>query len=245
MTTPRSRNLFNPSSFEPYKLSRSRLENFIRCPRCFYLDRRMGIDTPSIPAYTLNSAVDHLLKKEFDAYRARQQPHALMEKYGIDAIPYSHPQLEEWRNNFVGIRFHHRPTNFLLFGAVDDLWLHANGELIVVDYKSTSKEGEITLDDRWKDSYKRQMEFYQWLFLQNGFRVSPTGYFVYANARKDPDRFDARLEFQITLLPHAGNLDWIEPSLRAARACLMSDHLPVGHPGCEYCIYRGALRGVE
>jgi len=32
-----------PSS-EPFKLSRSRIEQFLKCPRCFYIDRRLGVD---------------------------------------------------------------------------------------------------------------------------------------------------------------------------------------------------------
>ena len=46
------------------------------------------------------------------------------------------------------------------------------GELIVVDYKATSKDGEVTLDAPRQDGYKRQMEFYQWLLRCNGFTVS-------------------------------------------------------------------------
>jgi 2-isopropylmalate synthase len=35
------------------------------------------------------------------------------------------------------------------------------------------------LDQEWQDSYKRQMDVYQWLLRQNGLKVSNTGYFVY------------------------------------------------------------------
>ena len=62
----RTRNIFDPKSKEPFRLSRSRLELFVDCPRCFYLDRRLGTDRPPGFPFTLNSAVDTLLKKEFD-----------------------------------------------------------------------------------------------------------------------------------------------------------------------------------
>ena len=65
------------------------------------------------------------------------------------------------------------------------MWQTPLGELIIVDYKATSKkEGPSTEDDLY-DSYKRQMEIYQWLFRRNGFKVSPVGYFVYANGDSD------------------------------------------------------------
>jgi ATP-dependent exoDNAse (exonuclease V) beta subunit len=67
---------------------------------------------------------------------------------------------------------------------VDDLWQSPNGEIIVVDYKSTSKDGEVGLDAEWQGGYKRQMEIYQWLLRSNGFNVSNTGYFVYCNGKR-------------------------------------------------------------
>jgi hypothetical protein len=86
----RTRNLFDPTSTKPFTLSRSKLELFIECPRCFYLDRRLGIGrVPGFP-FTLNSAVDKLLKKEFDAYRIARTPHPLFEKFGVKAIPFTH-----------------------------------------------------------------------------------------------------------------------------------------------------------
>jgi ATP-dependent exoDNAse (exonuclease V) beta subunit len=109
-----------------------------------------------------------------------------MLEYGVEAVPFAHVSLDIWRENFKGVDTLHTPTGFTVSGAVDDLWVNSDGELIVVDYKSTSKDSKIdALDETWHDGYKRQMEVYQWLFRQNGFKVSNTGYFVYANASKD------------------------------------------------------------
>ena len=83
----RKRNLYDPNSTEPYRLSRSKLEDFLRCPRCFYLDRRLGVSQPPGYPFNLNSAVDELLKREFDGYRERQEPHPFMLEAGIDAVP--------------------------------------------------------------------------------------------------------------------------------------------------------------
>lgn len=53
-------------------LSRSALEQFIRCPRCFYQQRRLSLNQPSMVPLTLAVATDALLKNEFDAIRDRQ-----------------------------------------------------------------------------------------------------------------------------------------------------------------------------
>jgi len=240
----RSRNLYNPDATEPFKLSRSKVDLFIECPKCFYLDRRLGVGRPPGFPFALNSAVDTLLKKEFDIHRAAGDPHPLMKTYGIDAIPYQHKDLDKWRENFVGVQYCHELTNFILTGAVDDVWVNPAGELIVVDYKSTAKDGEVNLDADWQIGYKRQMEFYQWLLRKNGFKVSNTGYFVYCNGRTDHEAFDGKLEFDISVIPYKGDDSWIEPTLLKAKETLDGD-VPEAHSDCDYCRYRETTRDVQ
>ena len=241
----RTRNLYDPMSSEPYRLSRSKIELFLKCQRCFYLDRRLGINRPDGPPFTLNVAVDALLKKEFDIHRARGEPHPLMKSYGVDAIPFAHPDMNVWRSNFKGIEFLHPQTNFLVTGAIDDVWKGSDGKLIVVDYKATSTEKEISLDDDWKQSYKRQMEIYQWLFRQNGYEVSDTGYFVYVNASKDKEAFDRTLEFSIQLLPYRGSDIWIPDALHEIQLCLKRETPPPASEDCEWCAYTRAIKNIK
>lgn len=245
----RSRNLFDPEKNglqgEPFKLSRSKLELFIKCPRCFYLDRRLGVGQPPGFPFNLNSAVDHLLKKEFDIHRAGATTHPLMKEYGIDAVPFAHKQIDEWRENFVGVQYLHRPTNLIITGAVDDLWINPSGEVIVVDYKATSKDEEVNLDAEWQRGYKNQMEIYQWLLRQNGFKVSNVGYFVYANGQKDRKAFDGKLEFDVSVLPYEGDDSWVEGVVKAAHECMMAGDLPPYATKCDYCTYRQAADAVE
>ncbi len=240
----RKKNIFNPKDPEPFKLSRSKLDLFIECPRCFYLDRRLGVSRPPGFPFNLNSAVDKLLKKEFDLHRAKQTAHPLIKTYGIDAIPFDHEKINEWRENFKGVQFLHQPTNLIVFGAVDDVWRNSQGELIVVDYKSTSKEGEVTIDSAWQEGYKRQLEIYQWLLRRNGFKVSRTGYFVYVNGKTDREAFDGRLEFDVKLIPYQGDDSWVEKKILEAHTCLKAKTIPPAKPDCDYCNYRHAAAQV-
>src|SRR3989344_2617438 len=129
----RVRNVFNPESKEPFKLSRSKLELFLNCRLCFYLDRRLGVGQPPGLPFNLNSAVDHLLKKEFDIHRAGKTAHPLMKAYGIAAVPFPHPELDKWRESFVGIQYLHEKTNFIITGAIDDVWADPKSKLHIVD----------------------------------------------------------------------------------------------------------------
>lgn len=242
-TAQRTRNLYTPNDSEPFKLSRSKLELFVDCPRCFYLDRRLGVGRPPSFPYSLNSAVDALLKKEFDIRRAKNQSHPLIDKYKVDAKPVAHEDLDKWRHNFTGIQFLHKSTNLLITGAIDDLWINSKGEYIVVDYKSTSKEEEITeLNKDWQDGYKRQMEIYQWLLRQNGYKVSNIGYFVYCNGRTDLAAFDGKLEFDVTLISYKGSDKWVEGVIIDAYKCLNGNKIPKANSECDYCAYIKAVK---
>lgn len=226
-----------------WRLSRSKIELFLECPRCFYIDNKLGTGRPRGPAFTLNVAVDTLLKKEFDIHRAQGSQHPLMEAYGIDAIPFTHEDMDTWRKNFDGIEYKDPSTGFTVSGAVDDVWVTPKGELIVVDYKATSKDEKIeTLEDSsWAGQYARQIGVYQWLFRKNGFTVSDTGYFVYANAGTDNKAFDGRLEFEVTIVPHKGDSSWVDKTLPKIKTVLESNDLPDKSDGCDFCAYRDAV----
>lgn len=225
-----------------WKLSRSKIDLFLECPRCFYLDNKLGTKRPGFPSFNLNIAVDELFKKEFDVHRENKTRHPLMEKYDIDALPFQHDSLNTWRENFEGITYVDEVLGFTMSGAVDDIWVTKDDELIIVDYKSTSKDGSITelSDSPWDQQYKRQLGVYKWLLEKNGFVVSNTGYLVYANADKAVGAFDDRLIFETTLVPVALEIDWIQPTLEKIKECLDSESLPPIGDRCEFCPYREA-----
>ncbi|MFH1286585.1 MAG: PD-(D/E)XK nuclease family protein [Candidatus Magasanikbacteria bacterium] len=218
---------------------------FVSCPRCFYIDNRLGTKRPPGFPFNLNTTVDTLLKKEFDILRAKNKQHPLQKKYKIDAAPVAHEELDAWRENFQGIQVLHKKTGMTISGAIDGLWINSKDEYIVVDYKATSKDAEITaLDQDWQDGYKRQMEVYQWLLRQKGYKVSNVGYFVYCNGRTDLEAFDGKIEFDITLIDYTGDDSWVEKTIVKAHTCLLSDELPDPGDDCDYCSYRKAVGEV-
>jgi hypothetical protein len=240
----RVRNMFDQS--KPFKLSRSKLELFVKCQRCFYMDRRLGINQPPGFPFNLNSAVDHLLKKEFNLYRVQQKPHPLFIEHNLSFIPFQHEQLEPWRDSLhKGVQYAVPNTNIIVTGGLDDVWLDPETqELIVADYKATSKEGAVTLDADWQIQYKRQAEIYQWLLRKNGFKVSDTAYFVYCNGKRDAEQFNKTLMFDISLLPYCGNDTWVDEAVLQAYACLQSDELPPKNDNCELCKYLSVASNV-
>lgn len=234
--------LYGQGEEKAFRISRSKIDLFIKCPRCFYLDRVLGIAQPPGFPFSLNSAVDKLLKKEFDVHRSKGTAHPLMKAYGIEALPYKDERMDEWRDSLRrGISYLDKEKNLLITGGVDDVWVNDQKELIIVDYKATSKEGEVNLDAEWQDGYKRQMEIYQWLFRKNDYKVSEIGYFVYCNGKTDKEAFDAKLEFDIKVIPYRGKTEWIEGRIKKIWECLNSKQIPESHPDCDYCNYVKAI----
>lgn len=211
----------------------------MECPRCFFIDNKLGLARPRGPSFTLNIAVDALLKKEFDIHRADKTQHPLMEAYKVDAVPFAHKNLNDWRENFVGIQHVHPKSGLTISGAIDDVWVDSKGNLIIVDYKATAKEGKLeSLDDtKWNTQYKRQMTIYQWLLRQKGFNVSDTGYFVYVNGKADKEAFDGKLEFDITLIASTGSDEWVEKEITKIKQCLDDDRIPPYTKSCDFCRY--------
>ena len=111
---------YEPGQTDAFQISRSKIELFKQCPRCFWLDARLKLRRPNGPPFRINSAIDELFKKEFDMHRAKKAPHPIMVEYKVDAIPYAHDDLDKWRENFVGVQALHLKTNLLVTGAVDD-----------------------------------------------------------------------------------------------------------------------------
>ena len=246
---PRHRGLFKPDRPEPYELSRSRIENFIKCPACFYLVQVKGVEFPSIPGFNINEATDVLLKKDFDKYRGMGEPHPYLVGQGLPhLVPYNHEHFDLWTQSMhfgAKDRMHtiYQEANLKIGGGLDDVWLNTQTKkLHIVDYKSTSQKsdkGPITLDDYYKGAYKRQMDLYIWIMRQKGFDVDDTGYFLYC----DGDRFTktpflrsekAVMDFKITLIPYECQTQWIEPVLSKISELLRGKTCPEHSETCEY-----------
>ena len=225
-------------SFSRRQLSRSKIELFLDCRRCFHEDLVRGNKRPSSPPYTLNNAVDALFKREFDSYRAARAPHPIFATVGLDAVPLNDERIEKWRDNFAGVRWLDQDTGWTLFGAVDDLWQLADGRIAVADYKATAKD-DAPSAATLHPAYRRQAEVYQFLVAKQGYAVSDRAWFVYTNGAKEVDRFEDVLRFRTVLVPYDGRHDWVLGAFRDAIALVQSGETPPPGEKCDYCRFAG------
>lgn len=229
-----------------WKLSRAKIESFLSCPRCFYLNNKLGLKDISTFPYSLNSTVDKLLKEEFDKARELKQSHHYQTELKFPGIPAQHPQIDEWRENFKGVTYT-LPNGIVISGAIDDLWLLTErNEYVVVDYKSTAGETPVDrLDADYHAGYKRQMEIYQWLLKKNNLKMADYGCFLYCTANTQADSFNGVLQFDVRLIPHKIDDSWVEDTIYDALDCLDSEELPAFSKDCRVCPYVSARETLE
>jgi hypothetical protein len=238
----RKSSIYTPNQLEQFKVSRGKFNDFLTCPRCFYMDRVKGLATPGMPGWSLNETTDRLLKKEFDICREDQIPHRIFIENNLNhLVPFNHPDMDKWRDSLHhGLMINYK--NLILSGGVDDIWLNTKtGEIIVVDYKSQASSYEVNtryyLASAYHQGYKIQMDFYAYLLTEMGFCVSDTSYFLVCNADRGAEGFYGKLTFSETLVPYEHNIDWIPSKLDDMIDTLNDNQIPLSHDSCENCAY--------
>lgn len=237
----------------PLRLSRSRWDNFIKCPRCFYLKEKHDIDPPGQPGHPINSRVDALLKEEFDLLRKEGKAHKIFKEYNLNFIPYDKldPEtLAKYRTNSKGVEAKSKKTKYILFGALDDLWFNKDTkEIVVLDYKATSNknlEDYKTSTKYYHRSYLRQLDFYAYLLKLNDYPVHKTGYWLICNAADENQKvFNNNINFKTTLLPYEFKTDYIEDTLVELEKCLENEEIPISGDDCDNCRWFKEVKKTE
>ncbi len=221
---------YKPGSDKPYTVSRSRVQLFLDCKRCFYIQNRLGVKMPKMLPFKLNSLVDIKVKQSFDFAREKQEPHQYFKDNKYNLVPLKHEMIQTWRENFQGLKYHHKESNLILQGAIDDCVQDLETkECSAVDYKSTQTEnGDKVkyLGAPWHQSWKNQLSIYQYLLEKNELKISKNAFIVFCNAQLDDTEWDNKLNFDIQIIPYEVDLEWIEPTLLEIKALLETKHIP-------------------
>ncbi len=205
------------------QLSPNSLNLYLECPHCFWLDKNLGIKRPPPYPYALNSAVDSLLKEEFDTYRAKNLPHPLLKDNNIKAHLFGNQKLlNQWRNNFAGVRYFDEQLQATLFGAVDDVLEFDDGKLAALDYKSTGSSAANVYD-----RFQLQLDTYTFLLEKNGYQTARKGYLAFYIVDKSKGFID-RLPFRKEVLEIETNPSDIYEIFKDAVVALRED--PKGTP---------------
>ena len=190
---------YTTNSNQPFKLNRTKIDLYFDCKRCFFLDQKYGIKRPHGAPLVLNNKVVEKLKSELDICRQQKSTHPQVLEKNINFIPTNNNNLDDWRNPFKGIKYHHKDTNFLLNGSIDDIWTNnvtkKNHCLII---KSTTKQDQLTYESIW-GGYWRQLSFYSYLLNKNEVNMSNTGMIIFISTVDEDQKFSKNFSFNLNI----------------------------------------------
>ncbi len=210
------------------------------CPRCFWLQLKMGFRLP----YQIFPGIFSSL----DSYQ-KQCIHLFYEKHGrlpvwiaklgdlVRPVPVLHHSKFQYLD---------RKTNVLLTGTPDDIYARADGSLLIVDFKTAKFTGN---QDRLHPVYVTQLNCYALinekmeLGMVSGLALV---YFEPETERIDVDERIRDAGFDLGFAAHTvmvemnlGQIPWL---LQRTREIFDLDAAPTPAPGCKDCELVEAIR---
>jgi len=208
-------------------LSATAIESMNRCPRCFWLEKHMGIRQPEGIVSRLANRFDIVIKKYFDLYRA-----------GGDLPPLIHGQVEGRLQYPFQEKYWYRIPDSIgggkygFYGKLDECLVRSDGRYTPVDHKTASS------DPNTKElipAYQFQLNSYAFLLEHNGRPTTGIGHLIYFfpdHGEKLHDGFP----MQITVKTLKTDPSAVMPRLTAAIE-LLEGPMPQKNPGCNFCEY--------
>lgn len=220
------------------RISRSGLQLFCECPRCFWLDRKNIAKRPHPYPYTLSDAADKLAKREFDGYRSKGILPAVLKNLNGAKLFLDQELLNKWRDNFQGLNWFDQNLDVEIFGAIDDCLQFESGQLAVIDYKTSGALEIVIYPD-----YQFQMNVYTFLLEKMGYQTKNKAYFIFYQVDKARDSFNSQLLFKEQLKEIETNSVVVYPIIEQAVKVLRLEKPPLESADCQYCQWRNKQKG--
>ena len=236
--------LYIKDNLTPFSISRSKIDLYFDCKRCFYLDQKHGIRRPHGTPLVINNFVVKHFKNLLDEYRKKQIffPDSL--KINKKLIPSNNEFLNNWNHPFKGISYIDKKTNLKIRGNLDDVWQCKNtGENFPVIIKSTSRKKDINSTNIWP-GYWKQLSLYLYLLSKNSIKTSSIGILLYLNASENLPSELKKIDFELLIFEKELDCTWIEPTLDKIYKMLNSNEVPLNSYSCKYCNYQTRIQKV-
>jgi hypothetical protein len=219
------------------RLSARRLAALARpggCPRCQWLEMRMGYTLPFARFSGIFGELDRYTKavvREYFAAHGRP-PDWLAALEGV--VGYCDPP------HFSRFKVLIEEHDLLVTGAPDAIFRRADDSYLIADYK-TAKWTEA--QDGLRPMYEAQLNIYAMIAADQGFSPVSGLALVYMEPRAgDPDDVDAvctpagfHLGFDARIVPVALNVLALNPLMARARGLWDQPDPPGAAPGCRDC----------
>lgn len=217
-----------------YKFSPSSLSLLKDCPRCFWLHFNKKFKRPAGIFPSLPSGMDKILKLHFDSFRGKGLPPELDLK-GVKLFEDAE-QLKLWRSNFKGIQWTDKEGN-LFRGAVDEMLIKGK-KLIVLDYKTRG----FPLKEDTAESYRNQLDIYNFLLRKNGFETEDYAYLLFYHPHEVMK--NGHICFNTDLVKMKVNVKNAEQIFKNA-VKILKGNMPKPSEGCEWCKWVGTCKDLK
>lgn len=213
------------------QLSASTLSLYKECPRCFWLQLKMGVRRPQTIFPSLPGGMDNVIKTYFDQFRGTKEglPPELRGKVEGKLID-DQEQLNEWRVRTGGLRYFDKKLNTKLIGLLDDCLVDGTS-YIPLDYKT---RGYVPKDDS-SSFYQHQLDIYEWLLQENGCKTKGVGFLVYYHPLEV--RKDGIVQFAVTPKKMTTSPANACKLFEDAAKLLQGDKAPKAHSACTFCVW--------
>jgi len=210
-----------------YKLSPSKLNTLVDCERCFYLDVKEHIPLPRGHFPSLPCGMDQKIKKIYDEHRAAGTLPTELAHFTEARLFENQKQLDIWRDNFLGLRWHGQHGN-ILSGAIDDLIIEKE-KLVIVDYKT--RGWPLKDKNTIPHYYENQLHLYKLLGEKNNLPMADYGHLIFWT----PDAQNGAIAFNREVKTIALSTPKAKELLKYALTVLSQDTLPKPGKECQHC----------
>ncbi len=236
------KNIYVKNNLSPFKISRTKIDLFFDCKRCFYIDQRYGIKRPHGAAMVINNHIVTKFKKNLEVLRNTKTiiPETkLISKSGFTAL--DHQKINQWIDPFRGIRILHKQTNMIISANLDDVWTD-NEKCYPVIIKSISRNGKDIEDSIWP-GYTRQLSLYGYILQNNNLEIGDFGIIVMINTEDDLDH--SNLNFKFYIFKRNLEFNWVDRTLSEIKILLENDEYPKTSNNCKFCNYIKNVNKLE
>lgn len=219
-------------------ISASKLNLFLECPKCYWLQEVKKISRPRGIIASLMGGMDRVIKDWYDNHR----PTLPIEVQGaIEGTLYPDlNKLKQWRNWRSGLSCI-VDNRVKLIGALDDLIVQGEADSTLhIPFDIKTKGYEPKTDG--SEYYQNQLDCYSLLLSSNGMKAADFSYLAYYHPF-NTNGFDVSQDvigiyFKVKVFKLETNPKRAKETILKALDCLSGPE-PTETPGCEYCRYRG------
>lgn len=228
------------------QLSASTLSLFKECPRCFWLQLKVGVHRPKTIFPSLPGGMDGVIKIYFDQFRGTKEglPPEISGKVEGKLVA-DQPLLNGWRSRTGGLRYFDKKLNTKLIGLLDDCLVVEEGGpspakagsgrvaryYVPLDYKT---RGYAPKEDS-SGFYQHQLDIYEWLLHENGYKTKGVGFLVYYHPVEV--RRDGVVQFEVTPKRMETSIERARELFENAARLLQGDKAPAHHSQCGFCCW--------